>query len=98
MCMAARWRIPANGSIASKLSWLARAQLKLGDLGGAIDSMTRSVAAATNELDRARAQASLGVTLVAARRVDTTVGILRPAVDDLKRLDTGEGSLRAVDC
>jgi serine/threonine-protein kinase len=83
---------PNNGSVASKLSWLARAQLKLGDLGGAIDSMTRSVAAATNELDRARAQASLGVTLVAARRVDTAVSILRPAVDDLKRLDTGEGS------
>jgi serine/threonine-protein kinase len=83
---------PNNGSVASKLSWLARAQLKLGDLPGAIDSMTRSVAAATNELDRARAQASLGVTLVAARRVDNAVSILRSAVDDLKRLDTGEGS------
>ena len=54
--------------------------------------MTRSVAAATNDLDRARAQASLGVTLVAARRIDTAVSVLRPAVDDLKRLDTGEGS------
>ena len=83
---------PNNGSIASKLSWLARAQLKLGDLQGAIASMTRSVSAATNDLDRARAQASLGVTLVAARRVDTAVETLRPAVDDLKRLDTGEGS------
>jgi eukaryotic-like serine/threonine-protein kinase len=83
---------PNNGSVASKLSWLARAQLKLGDLAGAIDSMTRSVAAATNELDRARAQASLGVALVAARRVDSAVSVLRPAVDDLKRLDTGEGS------
>lgn len=83
---------PNNGSIASKLSWLARAQLKLGDLPGAISSMTRSVAAATNDLDRARAQASLGVTLVAARRIDTAVSVLRPAVEDLKRLDTGEGS------
>ena len=83
---------PNNGSIASKLSWLARAQLKLGDLPGAIDSMTRSVAAATNELDRARAQASLGVTLVAARRIDAAIETLRPAVDDLRRLDTGEGS------
>ncbi|HKQ15177.1 MAG TPA: protein kinase [Steroidobacteraceae bacterium] len=81
-----------NGSIASKLSWLARAQLKLGDLAGATESMTRSVSAATNDLDRARAQASLGVTLVAARRVDTAVNVLRTAVDDLKRLDTGEGS------
>jgi eukaryotic-like serine/threonine-protein kinase len=83
---------PNNGSIASKLSWLARAQLKLGDLAGAIESMTRSVSAATNDLDRARAQASLGVTLVAARRVDTAVDVLRTAVEDLKRLDTGEGS------
>lgn len=83
---------PNNGSISSKLSWLARAQLKLGDLPGAISSMTRSAAAATNDLDRARAQASLGVTLVAARRVDTAVSVLRSAVDDLKRLDTGEGS------
>jgi tetratricopeptide (TPR) repeat protein len=83
---------PNNGSIASKLSWLARAQLKLGDLAGAIASMGRSVGAATNDLDRARAQASLGVTLVAARRVDTAIDVLRPAVDDLKRLDTGEGS------
>jgi eukaryotic-like serine/threonine-protein kinase len=83
---------PNNGSVASKLSWLARAQLKLGDLAGATDSMARSVAAATNDLDRARAQASLGVTLVAARRVDTAVDILRGAVHDLKRLDTGEGS------
>jgi len=83
---------PNNGSIASKLSWLARAQLKLGDLAGAIESMTRSVSAATNDMDRARAQASLGVTLVAARRVDTAVNILRTAVDDLKRFDTGEGS------
>jgi eukaryotic-like serine/threonine-protein kinase len=83
---------PNNGSVASKLSWLARAQLKLGDLAGATDSMARSVAAATNDLDRARAQASLGVTLVAARRIDTAVDILRGAVDDLKRLDTGEGS------
>jgi tetratricopeptide (TPR) repeat protein len=81
-----------NGSISSKLSWLARAQLKLGDLPGAISSMTRSVAAATNDLDRARAQASLGVTLVAARRIDNALTVLRPAVDDLKRLDTGEGS------
>jgi eukaryotic-like serine/threonine-protein kinase len=83
---------PNNGSVASKLSWLARAQLKLGDLPGAIASMTRSVAAATNDLDRARAQASLGVTLVAARRTDTAIEVLRPAVADLKRLDTGEGS------
>jgi eukaryotic-like serine/threonine-protein kinase len=83
---------PNNGSIASKLSWLARAQLKLGDLPGAVSSMTRSVAAATNDVDRARAQASLGVTLVAARRIDTAVDVLRTAVDDLKRLDTGEGS------
>jgi serine/threonine-protein kinase len=83
---------PNNGSIASKLSWLARAQLKLGDLPGAVASMTRSVSAATNELDRARAQASLGVTLVAARRTDQAVATLRPAVEDLERLDTGEGS------
>jgi eukaryotic-like serine/threonine-protein kinase len=83
---------PNNGSISSKLSWLARAQLKLGDLPGAISSMTRSVAAATNDLDRARAQASLGVTLVAARRIDNAVAVLRPAVEDLQRLDTGEGS------
>ena len=83
---------PNNGSLASKLSWLARAQLKLGDLSGAITSMTRSVASATNDLDRARANASLGVTLVAARRLDTAVTVLRSAVDDLKRLDTGEGS------
>lgn len=83
---------PNNGSIASKLSWLARAQLKLGDLPGAISSMTRSVAAATNDLDRARAQASLGVTLVAARRIDNAIAVLRPAVEDLKRVDTGEGS------
>jgi serine/threonine protein kinase len=83
---------PNNGSIASKLSWLARAQLKLGDLPGAITSMTRSVAAATNDLDRARAQAGLGVALVAARRIDTAVDVLRTAVDDLQRLDTGEGS------
>jgi tetratricopeptide (TPR) repeat protein len=83
---------PNNGSVASKLSWLARAQLKLGDLPGAIASMTRSVAAATNDLDRARAQASLGVTLVAARRVDDAISVLRPAVEDLKRLDTSEGS------
>jgi tetratricopeptide (TPR) repeat protein len=54
--------------------------------------MTRSVSAATNDLDRARAQASLGVTLVAARRVDTAVNVLRTAVDNLQRLDTGEGS------
>jgi serine/threonine protein kinase len=83
---------PNNGSIASKLSWLARAQLKLGDLPGAITSMTRSVAAATNDLDRARAQAGLGVALVAARRIDTAIDVLRTAVDDLQRLDTGEGS------
>jgi eukaryotic-like serine/threonine-protein kinase len=83
---------PNNGSIASKLSWLARAQLKLGDLPGAITSMTRSVAAASNDLDRARAQAGLGVALVAARRIDTAVDVLRTAVDDLQRLDTGEGS------
>jgi tetratricopeptide (TPR) repeat protein len=70
---------PNNGSIASKLSWLARAQLKLGDLAGAIASMGRSVGAATNDLDRARAQASLGVTLVAARRVDTAIDVLRQA-------------------
>jgi serine/threonine-protein kinase len=83
---------PNNGSIASKLSWLARAQLKLGDLPGAIASMTRSVAAATNDMDRARAQASLGVTLVAARRLDNAIAVLRPTVEDLKRLDSGEGS------
>jgi tetratricopeptide (TPR) repeat protein len=71
---------------------LARAQMKLGDLPGAIASMTRSVAAATNDLDRARAQAGLGVALVAARRIDTAIDVLRTAVDDLQRLDTGEGS------
>jgi tetratricopeptide (TPR) repeat protein len=83
---------PNHSSVASKLTWLARAQMKLGDLNGAIESMQRSVELAPTDLDRARAAASLGVTLVAARRLGEAVSVLRKAVADLKRADTGEGS------
>ena len=81
-----------NQSVASKLTWLARAQMKLGDLEGAIESMTRCVSTYTNDVERARASVSLGVALIQARRLDEAVAVLRSAVADVKRLDTGEAS------
>jgi serine/threonine-protein kinase len=81
-----------SGSVASKLSWLARAQLKLGDLPAAITSLERSVKTTANELDHARASASLGATLVNARQIDHAIEVLRESTAVLKRLDTTEAS------
>ncbi|HEY4368527.1 MAG TPA: protein kinase [Steroidobacteraceae bacterium] len=81
-----------SGSVASKLTWLARAQQKLGDLPAAITSLERARKSATSDLDRARASASLGVALIGARQLDRATSVLEQATKDLKRLDTNEAS------
>ncbi|HKE96943.1 MAG TPA: protein kinase [Povalibacter sp.] len=79
---------PHADSVVSKLTWLARAQTKLGDLNGAIGTLQRAISASTDELNRARVQSTLGVALTAARRVDEAVQQLKVAVADIRRLDT----------
>jgi serine/threonine protein kinase len=81
-----------SGSVASKLTWLARAQQKLGDLPAAVTSLERACKSATSDLDRARASASLGVALLGARQLDRAVEVLEQATADLKKLDTNEAS------
>jgi len=81
-----------SGSVASKLTWLARAQQKLGDMPAAVASLERACNSATSDLDRARASASLGVTLIGARRLDRAIEVLQQATADLKKLDTNEAS------
>jgi tetratricopeptide (TPR) repeat protein len=81
-----------SGSVASKLTWLARAQQKLGDMPAAVASLERACNTATSDLDRARASASLGVALIGARRLDRAIAVLEQSTADLKKLDTNEAS------
>lgn len=82
---------PQAISVASKLSWLARAQLKLGDLSGAIASLERSMSAATDDLTRARVSMSLGLALSTARQMDRALEIIERSHADLQRLDETGG-------
>ncbi|HEY5808739.1 MAG TPA: protein kinase [Povalibacter sp.] len=79
---------PHADSVVSKLTWLARAQTKLGDVNGTISTLQRAISASTDELNRARVQATLGVALMTARRSDEAVALLQTAVADIRRLDT----------
>jgi serine/threonine-protein kinase len=79
---------PNADSVVSKLSWLARAQTKLGDLNGAIETLERAVAASKDPLNRSRVQASLGIALTSARRASEAVEQLKPALATMRRLDT----------
>lgn len=81
-----------SSSVAAKLTWVARAQTKLGDLPAAIASLERARKSTSNELEAARVGASLGGALVAAREVDRAIEALAPSVAALKRLDTSEAS------
>jgi serine/threonine-protein kinase len=81
-----------SGSVASKLTWLARAQQKLGDLPGAVASLDRACLSANSDLDRARASASLGVALINSRQLDRAIEVLGQSTADLKKLDTTEAS------
>lgn len=78
---------PNAESVVSKLTWLARAQIKLGDMNAAIDSQRRAIAASTDELTRARVRSTLGLSLTVARRMDEALKELAAAVADIKRLD-----------
>jgi eukaryotic-like serine/threonine-protein kinase len=79
---------PNADSVVSKLSWLARAQTKLGDLNGAIETLERAVKASRDPLNRSRVQASLGIALTSARRAAEAVEQLKPALTTMRRLDT----------
>jgi len=81
-----------SGSVTTKLTWLARAQLKLGDLPASIASLQRARKAASNELEGARVAASLGVALVGARQIDRAIEVLAQSVANLQHLDTSETS------
>lgn len=75
-------------SVVSKLTWLARAQMKLGDVNGAVSSLERAVQLSTDPLTRARVQSTLGVALATARRTGEAVDQLAAAVAEIRRLDT----------
>lgn len=83
---------PQADGVTIKLSWLARAQLKLGDLSGAIQTLKQSVDASTTELMRARASASYGSSLAMARRMDEALAVLKPAYEELVRTDKSGGA------
>jgi serine/threonine-protein kinase len=74
-------------SVVSKLSWLARAQTKLGDLNGAIATLEHAVKISTDPLNRSRVQASLGIALTTARRGAEAVQALGPALAQMRQLD-----------
>lgn len=75
-------------SVVSKLTWLARAQMKLGDVNGTIATLERATQLSSDELTRARVQSTLGVALAAARRTDEAVEQLETSVAVIRRLDT----------
>ena len=79
---------PNADSVVSKLSWLARAQTRLGDLNGAIETLERAVKASKDPLNRSRVQAALGIALTSARRASVAVEQLKPALATMRRLDT----------
>jgi tetratricopeptide (TPR) repeat protein len=83
---------PQAESVSVKLTWLARAQLKLGDLNGAIESLKRAVKVSPDDLHRARALASLGLALMTARQLDAAVEALQASIADLRRLDSTGGA------
>src|SRR5262249_15810281 len=83
---------PDAESVSIKLTWLARAQSKFGDVNGAIESLRRSVKVSADDLNRARAMASLGLALVTARQLDEGIQVLEKSLTDLERLDTTGGA------
>jgi tetratricopeptide (TPR) repeat protein len=82
---------PEADSVVSKLSWLARAQSKLGDLPGAIATLEKAVRISKDELSRSRVRASLGIALMTARRTDEAVAQLAISLADMKPLDATGG-------
>lgn len=78
-------------SVVSKLSWLARAQSKLGDLPGAIATLEQAVQVSKDDLSRARVRASLGIALMTARRSEEAVAHFAESLTVMKRLDTTGG-------
>ena len=72
-------------SVATKRSWLARAQLRLGDLPAAAATLRSAVSEMPEGLDRARLRSSLGVVLTAARQPDAAIAELLPAVAQLEQ-------------
>jgi eukaryotic-like serine/threonine-protein kinase len=83
---------PQADGVTIKLTWLARAQLKLGDLPGAIQTLKQSVDASTTELTRARASASYGASLATARKLDEALAVLKPAYEQLQAIDKSGGA------
>ncbi len=82
---------PEADSVVSKLSWLARAQSKLGDLPGAIATLEKAVRVSGDELSRSRVRTSLGIALMTARRNDEAITEFATSLADMKRLDTTGG-------
>ena len=82
---------PDASSVVSKLSWLARAQSKLGDLSGAIATLEKAVQVSKDDLSRARVRASLGIALMTARRNEEAVAHFVESLTVMRRLDTTGG-------
>jgi hypothetical protein len=78
-----------SSSTVAKLTWLARAQLKLGDVKGAVATLEQSEQTSKNDpLDQARIRTSLGAAYTAARRNEDAARVLEPALKTLRELDT----------
>jgi serine/threonine-protein kinase len=83
---------PKSQVHAAYLSYLMRAQLRLGDFEGMIDSTKRSYEAAASERAAARPLTSLGDAYYRARKLSEAEAALRKAVEAEKKYDTGKGS------
>ncbi|HTE39770.1 MAG TPA: serine/threonine-protein kinase, partial [Steroidobacteraceae bacterium] len=83
---------PKSPSEVAYLSYLMRAQLRLGDFEGMIVSASRSYEAADNERVAARPLTTLGDVYVRARKLNEAESISRRAVEAEKKYDTGKGS------
>jgi tetratricopeptide (TPR) repeat protein len=83
---------PKSQTEAEFLSYRMRAQLRLGDFEGMIDSTTRAYEASGSDSAAARPLVNLGDAYFRARKFPQAEEILRKAVAAEKKYDTGKGS------
>jgi eukaryotic-like serine/threonine-protein kinase len=84
-----------NESVSGKLSFLARAQSRAGDMQGMIESAQRYLDAVANDVDRTQAQVSVSGTLLLARQPVRAAELVAPAIKSLEQSDASGGSMLA---
>jgi len=81
-----------NTKATAMLGYLARAQGRLGDLEGMLDSTRRELDAAANGRDHSRIKMKVGYVLLLLRQMPQATAELQAAVAESRRFDSGVDS------